>query len=146
LTRRSGQALESPDQRFGPINSRGLAQLAYEKGTSVLVASQAYQAALERARLGHGVLTLALIEEGLRPTWWIGRQAMVRSPHPGPSAIAGPPSHGFSRKLNRSQFSSSQRISSTDRAWTLYSQCLMPLPVFRTIRPPDAVYVPDVLI
>src|SRR5262249_45556768 len=47
----SGQALASDDERYGPMNSRGLAQLAYEKGMSILAASQAYQAALESARL-----------------------------------------------------------------------------------------------
>lgn len=62
----SGQALGDDDQRFGPMNSRGLAQLAYEKGMSILAASQAYQAALESAQLGHGYLTYALISEGLR--------------------------------------------------------------------------------
>lgn len=62
----SGQALEADDHRFGPMNSRGLAQLAYEKGMSILTASQAYQAALETAQLGHGYLTFALVEEGLK--------------------------------------------------------------------------------
>ncbi len=62
----SGQALESEEQRRGPMNSKGLAQLAYEKGISVLTAAQGYQAALENAELGHGYLTYALIEDGLR--------------------------------------------------------------------------------
>ena len=61
----SGQAIESEETRFGPLNSRGLAQLAYEKGMSILTASQAYQAALESAQLGHGYLTYALVKEGL---------------------------------------------------------------------------------
>ena len=62
----SGQALESEEQRRGPMNSKGLAQLAYEKGMSILTAAQSYQAALETAQLGHGYLTFALIEEGLK--------------------------------------------------------------------------------
>jgi uncharacterized caspase-like protein/WD40 repeat protein len=62
----SGQALGAEDGRYGPMNSQGLAQLAYEKGISILAASQAYQAALESARLGHGYLTFALVEEGLK--------------------------------------------------------------------------------
>jgi uncharacterized caspase-like protein len=62
----SGQAIQSEDARFGPMNSRGLAQLAYEKGMFILTASQAYQAALESSRLGHGYLTFALVEEGLK--------------------------------------------------------------------------------
>jgi WD40 repeat protein len=62
----SGQALESKEKRRGPMNSKGLAQLAYEKGMYILTAAQGYQAALEVAQVGHGLLTYALIEEGLR--------------------------------------------------------------------------------
>jgi uncharacterized caspase-like protein len=61
----SGKALDSEDDRRGPLNSKGLAQLAYEKGMFVLTAAQAYQAAIESSRLGHGYLTFALAEEGL---------------------------------------------------------------------------------
>jgi WD40 repeat protein len=62
----SGQALESEDKRFGPMNSKGLAQLAYEKGMFILTAAQGYQAAQEVAQLGHGLLTYALVVQGLR--------------------------------------------------------------------------------
>jgi WD40 repeat protein len=62
----SGQVLESEEKRRGPMNSKGLAQLAYEKGMYILAASQSYQAAVEAAELGHGLLTYALIEEGLK--------------------------------------------------------------------------------
>jgi len=62
----SGQALEADEKRRGPMNSRGLAQLAYEKGMYILTAAQSYQVALETSRLGHGYLTYALIEEGLK--------------------------------------------------------------------------------
>jgi uncharacterized caspase-like protein len=62
----SGQALEAEERRRGPMNSRGLAQLAYEKGMYILTGAQAYQAALEAAELGHGYLTYALVEEGLK--------------------------------------------------------------------------------
>jgi WD40 repeat protein len=62
----SGQALEAEETRRGPMNSRGLAQLAYEKGMYVLTAAQGYQAALEVKELGHGLLTYALVEEGLK--------------------------------------------------------------------------------
>jgi uncharacterized caspase-like protein len=48
------------------MNSKGLAQLAYEKGMYILTAAQSYQAALEAAQLGHGLLTYALVEEGLK--------------------------------------------------------------------------------
>jgi WD40 repeat protein len=62
----SGQALESEEARHGPMNSKGLAQLAYEKGMYILTAAQSNQAALEAAELGHGLLTYALVEEGLK--------------------------------------------------------------------------------
>jgi hypothetical protein len=65
---RSGQALEAEEKRCGPMNSKGLAQLAYEKGMYILTASQGYQSALESAELGggHGFLTYALVEKGLK--------------------------------------------------------------------------------
>lgn len=62
----SGQALEAEEKRRGPMNSKGLAQLAYEKGMYILTAAQGYQAALESAQFGHGYLTYALVEEGLK--------------------------------------------------------------------------------
>jgi uncharacterized caspase-like protein len=65
----SGQVLEADEKRPGPMNSKGLAQLAYEKGMYILTASQSYQAALEVAQLGHGLLTYALIEQGLKETY-----------------------------------------------------------------------------
>ncbi|HSO73981.1 MAG TPA: caspase family protein [Blastocatellia bacterium] len=62
----SGQALEAEEKRRGPMNSKGLAQLAYEKGMYILTAAQSYQAAMEAEQLGHGYLTFALVEEGLK--------------------------------------------------------------------------------
>jgi WD40 repeat protein len=62
----SGQALEAEEKRRGPMNSKGLAQLAYEKGIYILTAAQSYQAALETEQLGHGYLTYALVVEGLK--------------------------------------------------------------------------------
>jgi hypothetical protein len=62
----SGQALEAEEKRRGPMNSKGLAQLAYEKGMYILTAAQGYQAALEATQLEHGILTYALVEEGLK--------------------------------------------------------------------------------
>lgn len=61
----SGQVLESAESRRGPLNVAGLAQLAYEKGMTVLTASQSFQAALEVERLKHGLLTYTLLTEGL---------------------------------------------------------------------------------
>jgi uncharacterized caspase-like protein len=62
----SGQALEAEEKRRGPMNSAGLAQLAYEKGMYILTASQSYQFAIESPVLGHGYLTYALVEKGLK--------------------------------------------------------------------------------
>jgi WD40 repeat protein len=63
---RSGQVLNSSEERRrGPLNASGLAQLAYEKGISILTASQAYQDAIEVHQFGHGLLTHVLVEEGL---------------------------------------------------------------------------------
>jgi WD40 repeat protein len=63
----SGKALDS-DGVAGPMNSVGLAQLAYEKGIYILAASQGLESALEAPQLagGHGYLTYALMEDGLK--------------------------------------------------------------------------------
>jgi WD40 repeat protein len=60
----SGQALGA-DKRIGPLNAKGLAQLAYDKGMYVLAAAQSYQAAIEDPYYGHGLLTYALVVEAL---------------------------------------------------------------------------------
>jgi WD40 repeat protein len=62
----SGQALGDEKDGRGPMNAKGLAQLAYDKGMYILTAAQSYQAALEAPQVGHGLLTFALVEEGLR--------------------------------------------------------------------------------
>jgi WD40 repeat protein len=49
----------------GPMGSRGLGQLAYDKGMRVLAASKAKESAFERAGLRHGLLSYALIQRGL---------------------------------------------------------------------------------
>jgi hypothetical protein len=49
----------------GPMASRGLGQLAYDKGMRVLAASQADSLALESALLQHGLLTYSLVRDGL---------------------------------------------------------------------------------
>jgi uncharacterized caspase-like protein len=63
----SGQALGGQTEGRAPMNSKGLAQLAYDKGMLILTAAQSYQAALEAPRIGerkieHGLLTFALLE------------------------------------------------------------------------------------
>jgi WD40 repeat protein/uncharacterized caspase-like protein len=62
----SGQALQASDERHGPMNARGLAQLAYEKGMYVLTASQSDEVAFESAGLKHSYLAYALVEEGIK--------------------------------------------------------------------------------
>jgi WD40 repeat protein len=57
---KSGEALDSAESRQGPLNSKGLAQLAYDKGIYVLTA--AYEDAHEPPALRHGLLTYALEE------------------------------------------------------------------------------------
>ena len=50
----------------GPMGSRGLGQLAYDKGMRVLAASKAREAAIERGgRVRQGLLTYALVRQGL---------------------------------------------------------------------------------
>lgn len=62
----SGQALGGKVEGRGPMNSKGLAQLAYDKGMLILAAAQSQQSALEAALIGnkeirHGLLTYALL-------------------------------------------------------------------------------------
>lgn len=63
----SGQAIDSSTP-VGPMNATGLAQLAYEKGLYILAASKNSEPALEAHELGsgHGFLTYALVDEGLK--------------------------------------------------------------------------------
>jgi WD40 repeat protein/uncharacterized caspase-like protein len=58
-------ALTGESFKPGPMGSRGLGQLAYDKGMRVLAATQADNVALELKRLQHGLLTYALLSEGL---------------------------------------------------------------------------------
>ena len=59
-------ALAGEGFKPGPFGSRGLGQLAFDKGAVVLAASQAADVAWETSRLGHGLLTYALAVDGLR--------------------------------------------------------------------------------
>ncbi|HEV8485431.1 MAG TPA: caspase family protein [Blastocatellia bacterium] len=63
---KSGQALKSEEQRRGPMNTRGLAQLAYEKGMYILTASQSDEVAFESEKLKHSYLAYALLEDGIK--------------------------------------------------------------------------------
>ena len=62
----SGQALTAEERRRGPMNTRGLAQLAYEKGMYVLAASQSREVAYESESFKHSYLAFALLEEGIK--------------------------------------------------------------------------------
>lgn len=63
---RSGQGLQAEDPRQSPMNSKDLGQLAYDKGMYIPTASQGYQAALETTFYQHGLLTYALMDQGLK--------------------------------------------------------------------------------
>lgn len=58
-------AAPGKDFKPGPMDSPGLGQLAYYKRMRVLAASQATSAAQEKSTLQHGLLTFALLVEGL---------------------------------------------------------------------------------
>jgi hypothetical protein len=62
----SGQVLESFDARHGPMNNKGLAQLAYDKGMYILTASQSIEPAYVSEALKRSYLSYALVEEGLK--------------------------------------------------------------------------------
>jgi uncharacterized caspase-like protein len=63
----SAASVDIPGFKPGPMGDRGLGQLAYDKGMRILAASQADDIALEIENLHHGLLTYALVQEGLRP-------------------------------------------------------------------------------
>lgn len=49
----------------GPMTSRGVGQLAYTKGIKILTATQENNTALEAKNLKHGILSFALVNEGI---------------------------------------------------------------------------------
>lgn len=61
----SASAVEEQGFKPGPMGSRGLGQLAYDKGIRILAASQAEDEAIESGALNHGLLTYALLRDGL---------------------------------------------------------------------------------
>ncbi len=60
----SGKVVDARNRR-GPLDARGLARLTYEKGMFVLTASQSSEEAKEETGLHHGLLTYALVDEGI---------------------------------------------------------------------------------
>lgn len=61
----SAASVASAGFRPGPLGTRGLGQLAYDKGIRILAASQADDVAAEDPTLKHGLLTFALMQDGL---------------------------------------------------------------------------------
>lgn len=61
----SAGALGGKEFKPGPMGSRGLGQLAYDKGMRILAATQADDVALEVGNLQHGLLTYTLLRNGL---------------------------------------------------------------------------------
>jgi hypothetical protein len=61
----SAASIQQPGFKPGPLGSRGLGQLAYDTGMRVLAASQADDVAVESARIRQGLLTYALVRDGL---------------------------------------------------------------------------------
>ena len=62
----SAASIASSNFKPGPMGSRGLGQLAYDKAMLFLTASQAEQFAMESDNLQHGFLSYALLVEGLQ--------------------------------------------------------------------------------
>jgi WD40 repeat protein len=58
-------AVEGSGFKPGPMGSRGLGQLAFDKGMKILTATQSDNVALENNRIKQGLLTYALIQDGI---------------------------------------------------------------------------------
>jgi WD40 repeat protein len=61
----SAASVESPEFKPGPMGARGLGQLAYDKGMRVLASTRADDVAWESARTRQGLLSYALVHDGL---------------------------------------------------------------------------------
>lgn len=61
----SAASIQTEGFKPGPMGSRGLGQLAYDKGMRVLAATQTDNVALENAKLEQGLLTYALTHDGI---------------------------------------------------------------------------------
>ncbi len=59
-------AVRNSEFKPAPMGSRGLGQLAYDKGMQILTATQADNVAIESGgKIGHGLLNYALLKEGI---------------------------------------------------------------------------------
>jgi uncharacterized caspase-like protein len=61
----SSASVQGDGFKPGPMGSRGLGQLAYDKDMKILAATQANNVALELGRLQQGLLSYALLEDGV---------------------------------------------------------------------------------
>ncbi len=61
----SAAAVQGDGFKPGPMGSRGFGQLSYDKGMKILSATQADNVALELNSLQQGLLTYALVQEGI---------------------------------------------------------------------------------
>ncbi len=61
----SAAAVQGDGFKPGPMGSRGLGQLAYDKGMKILSATQADNVALELGALRQGLLSYALLQDGI---------------------------------------------------------------------------------
>jgi uncharacterized caspase-like protein len=65
-TYHNAATVKSKKFKPGPMGSRGLGQLAFDKGMRILAASQRDQYALETEKTQQGLLSYALVREGLK--------------------------------------------------------------------------------
>lgn len=61
----AGASVDAAGFKPGPMGDPGLGQLAFDKGIRILAATQGDDVAIEDANKGHGLLTYALVHEGL---------------------------------------------------------------------------------
>jgi hypothetical protein len=61
----SAATVATPGFKPGPMGSRGLGQLAYDKGMQILTSTQADDLALESGVIQQGLLSYALVHDGL---------------------------------------------------------------------------------
>ena len=61
----SAASVDAGDFKPGPMGDPGLGQLAFDKGIRILAAAQANEEAQEDPKLGQGLLTYALVHDGL---------------------------------------------------------------------------------
>lgn len=61
----SAASVQGDGFKPGPMGSRGLGQLAYNKGMKILTSTNSNDVALESEDVKHGYLTYALVQEGL---------------------------------------------------------------------------------